>query len=119
MFKPDAGQMRGFRIVRDPDGILLNSFEYMGTQMGYVIIYGEGIPAIHNGEEWVPVVTDEVAATFEDNVQSLIMDQGAKIAAAVQNPVYAELATQMGMYAGAPAGAASADPAASAPTFGG
>lgn len=119
MFNEGAGQMRGFRIVRDPDGILFDPFEYMGTQMGYVIIYGEGVPAIHNGQDWVPVVTDEIAASFDDNVQALIMGQGAKIAAAVQNPIYAELATQMGMYAGAPAGAASADPAANAPTFGG
>lgn len=119
MFKEGAGQMRGFRIVRDPDGILINPFQYMGTQMGYVLTYGEGVPAIHNGEEWVPVVTDEAVASYDDNVQALIIEQGTKIAGAVQNPIYAELATQMGMYAGAPAGAASDDPAASAPTFGG
>lgn len=119
MFKEGAGQMRGFRIVRDPDGILIDPFQYMGTQMGYVLTYGEGVPAIHNGEEWVPVVTDEVAASYDDNIQALIIDQGTKIAGAVTNPIYAELAVQMGMYAGATVGETSADPAASAPTFGG
>ena len=119
MFKEGAGQMRGFRIVRDPDGILLDPFEYMGTQMGYVLTYGEGVPAIHNGEEWVTVVDDESAATYEANLQNLMVEQGTKVAGAIQNPVYAELAAQMGMYAGATAGTPSADPAASAPTFGG
>lgn len=116
MFKKGAGQMRGFRIVRDPDGILIDPFEYMGTQMGYVITYGEGIPAIHNGEEWVPVIDADAVASFDDNLQSLIVDQATKVAAAVTNPVYAELAAQMGMYAGV---TTSADPSASATTFGG
>lgn len=115
MFKEGAGQMRGFRIVRDPDGILLDPFEYMGTQMGYVLTYGEGVPAIHNGEEWVTVVTEEAATTYEENLQNLMIEQGTKVAGAISNPVYSELAAQMGMYAGAPVG----DPAASAPTFGG
>lgn len=119
MFKPEAGQMRGFRIVRDPDGILFDPFDYMGTQMGYVITYGEGVPAIHNGEEWVTVVDDETAATFEENLQNIMVDQGTRVAGAISNPVYAELAAQMGMYAGATAGADPTDPAASAPTFGG
>jgi hypothetical protein len=115
MFKEGAGQMRGFRIVRDPDGILIDPFQYMGTQMGYVLTYGEGVPAIHNGEEWVPVVTDEVATSYDDNIQGLVIEQGTKIASAISNPIYAELAAQMGMYAGATV----ADPASSAPTFGG
>lgn len=115
MFKEGAGQMRGFRIVRDPDGILLNPFDYMGTQMGYVLTYGEGVPAVHDGNDWVVVVDDEAAASYDDNIQSLIIEQGTKIAVAIQNPIYAELATQMGMYAGVPSG----DSASSAPTFGG
>jgi hypothetical protein len=101
MFKPEAGQMRGFRIARDPDGILFNTFDYMGTQMGYVVTYGEGVPSIHNGSEWVVVIEDEAALKFEENLQTIIVDQGAKIAAAVTNPIYAELAAQMGMYVGA------------------
>ena len=116
MFKEGAGQMRGFRIVRDPDGILIDPFQYMGTQMGYVLTYGEGVPAIHNGEEWVPVVDEESAKSYDDNIQGLIIDQGTKIASAVQNPIYAELATQMGMYAGA---AQTGNPGADTATFGG
>lgn len=121
MFKEGAGQMRGFRIVRDPDGILFDPFEYMGTQMGYVITYGEGVPAIHNGEEWVTVLDDESAARFEENLQDLIVEQGTKIAAAVQNPIYAELATQMGMYAAAsaPTAAGHAEPGPDVFKFGG
>ena len=101
MFKESAGLMRGFRIVRDPDGICFNSFDYMGTQMGYILTYGEGVPSVHDGEKWVQVVSDEVAATFEADSQTLVTEQNTKIAAAVKNPIYAELAAQMGMYAGA------------------
>jgi len=110
--------MRGFRIVRDPDGILIDPFQYMGTQMGYVLTYGEGVPAVHDGNDWVVVVDDETAASYDDNIQSLIIDQGTKVAAAVNNPVYAELATQMGMYAGATA-TSTADPSSGTVTFGG
>lgn len=118
MFKPEAGQMRGFRIVRDPDGILFDPFDYMGTQMGYVITYGEGVPAIHNGEEWVTVLDDESAAAFETNLQNLIVEQGTKVGAAIGNPIYAELANQMGMFTGATIGGPDAE-AAAAQYFGG
>lgn len=99
MFKPNAGQMRGFRIVRDPDGILFDPFEYMGVQMGYVITYGEGVPSIHNGKEWVPIIDEAAVASFENDLQNLIVTQATKIAGAVSNPIYAELANQMGLYA--------------------
>ena len=49
MFKESAGMMRGFRIVRDPDGILFDTFDYMGMQMGYILTYGEGVPSVHDG----------------------------------------------------------------------
>lgn len=120
MFKENAGQMRGFRIVRDPDGILIDPFQYMGTQMGYVLTYGEGVPAIHNGHEWVPVIEDDLVEKYDDNIQAYIIDQGTKIAASINsNPVYAELATQMGMYAGASVSATgTAEPTAETTTFG-
>lgn len=118
MFKEGAGQMRGFRIVRDPDGILFSPFDYLGTQMGYVLTYGEGIPAIHNGQDWVPVITEEAISTFEESLQSLIIEQGTKIAGAIKNPIYAELATQMGMYAGASV-SGERDPGATTTAFGG
>lgn len=101
MFKEGAGQYRGFVISRDPDGILFSPFDYMGTQMGYVLVYGQGVPAIHDGNDWVPILTDDAAENFEEKLQDLIVEQGTKIAAAIQNPVYAELATQMGMFANA------------------
>lgn len=113
MIKPNAGQMRGFRIVRDPDGILFNSFDLMGSKYGYILTYGEGVPSIHNGDDWVPVLSIE-SADFEEKLQNLLIDQGMKIAqAASANPVYAELAAQMNIYAGATA--APADPS-SAPS---
>lgn len=111
MIKPNAGQMRGFRIVRDPDGILFNSFDLMGSKYGYILTYGEGVPAIHNGDDWIPVLSVE-SSDFEEKLQGLLIEQGMKISqAASANPVYAELAAQMNIYAGATA--AVADPASS------
>lgn len=121
MFKPSAGMMRGFRIVRDPDGILFDTFDYMGMQMGYILTYGEGVPSVHDGKDWVVVVDDETAANYDDKLQDYIIQQGTAIAGAIANPVYAELATQMGMYAGASATTATTDargPSESTTTFG-
>jgi hypothetical protein len=118
MFKENAGMMRGFRIVRDPDGILFGSFDYMGMQMGYVLTYGEGVPAVHDGNDWVVVVDDETAATYEDKIQDYLIQQGTAVAGAISNPVYAELATQMGMYAGATVGSDSREPTEGTATFG-
>ena len=117
MFKPEAGMMRGFRIVRDPEGIFFDPFDFNGVQMGYVITYGEGDPAVHNGEEWVSVLTEEAQKTFQDDLQSLIVEQGTKLAGVVDNPVYAELAAQMGMFANSTAGGA--DPNDQTAVFGG
>ena len=117
MFKENAGMMRGFRIVRDPDGILFNPFDYMGAQMGYVLTYGEGVPAVHDGNDWVPVVDEETAKNYDENIQSYLIEQGTKIAGAVTNPIYAELATQMGMYAGA--AQSQGGPDSTTATFGG
>lgn len=103
MLKPNAGQMRGFRIVRDPDGILLNPFEIMGMKYGYVFSYGEGSPAVHNGDEWVSVLTG-TESEFEDKFQEILVAQGTRIAqAAPSNPIYAELAAQMNILVGATA----------------
>lgn len=117
MFKENAGMMRGFRIVRDPDGILFSPFDYMGTQMGYVLTYGEGVPAVHDGNDWVVIVDDKTASSWDEDIQALIIDQGTKIAGAVTNPIYAELATQMGMYAGA--AQSQGGPDSTTATFGG
>ncbi len=107
MLKPNAGQMRGFRIVRDPNSILINPFDIMGQTYGYVITYGEGSPAVHDGNDWVSVLADS-NLNFEDKLQEILVEQGTKIAqAAASNPIYMELAAQMNIYAGAPAGGAS------------
>jgi len=103
MLKPNAGQMRGFRIVRDPNGILINPFEIMGNTFGYVITYGEGTPAIHDGDNWVSILSGG-EEEFEDKLQELLVEQGSKLAhAAATNPVYAELAAQMNIFVGATA----------------
>jgi hypothetical protein len=109
MFKESAGMMRGFRIVRDPDGILFDTFDYMGMQMGYILTYGEGVPSVHDGKDWVVVVDDETAATYDDKIQEYLIQQGTAVAGAITNPVYAELAQQMGMYAGAAVSTTPAD----------
>jgi hypothetical protein len=102
MIKPNAGKMRGVRVMRDPDGVLLDSFvDESGIQYGYVVVYGEGVPAVHDGEAWHPIttVTDE---EWEAKLQELIVEQGSKIAsAAATSPVYAELAKIMNIVVGA------------------
>lgn len=102
MIKPNAGKMRGVRVMRDPDGILLDSFtDESGTQYGYVIVYGEGLPAVYDGENWHPV-SDKTEEEWENELQGLLVEQGTKIAlAANTSPVYAELAKIMNIMVGA------------------
>jgi hypothetical protein len=100
MFKVNAGQMRGFRVVRDPESALFEPFDWNGQKYGYIITYGEGTPAIHNGEEWVSVLENIEDAEWDEKLQSLLVEQGTKITtAAATSHVYAELATQMGLMA--------------------
>ena len=48
--KSNAGQIRGIRAVRDPDRVLLDPFtDPHGMQIGYIIVYGEGLPAVLEG----------------------------------------------------------------------
>lgn len=106
MIRPSAGKMRGAVPMRDPDGILLSPFtDESGTQYGYVIIYGQGVPAVYDGETWHNVISvDE--SQWEEQLQNLIVDQGSKIAqAAMTSPVYAELAKVMNIFVGAGVGA--------------
>lgn len=110
MIKANAGKMRGVRVMRDPDAVLIDSFtDDSGIQYGYVVVYGEGSPAVHDGETWhlITTVTDE---EWEANLQQLIVEQGTKIAAAAAtSPVYAELAKIMNIVVGAGVGAPSDD----------
>lgn len=106
MIKSDAGRMRGVRVMRDPEGILLDPFvDEGGNKYGYVIVYGEGAPAVFDGTEWHSVLVGG-EDDWENSVQSLIVDQGTKIAMAAQtSPVYAELAKLMNIFVGAGVGA--------------
>jgi hypothetical protein len=101
MIKPNAGKMQGVRVMRDPDGILLDPFtDVDGSKYGYVIVYGEGVPSVFDGEVWHPVITGS-DADWEDSLQQLIVDQGMKISnAAMTSPVYAELAKLMNIFVG-------------------
>ncbi len=108
MIKPNAGKMRGVRVMRDPDGVLLDSFvDESGVQYGYVVVYGEGSPAVHDGETWHPV-TDLSEEEWEAGLQELLVNQGNNIAkAAATSPVYAELAKIMNITVSAGVGAPS------------
>lgn len=95
MIKANAGLMRGFRIVPDPHGILLAPFESNGTKFGYVLTYGEGSPAIHDGNDWISVLTDEIP-DYEQKLPEYATMQMMKIASSVSlDPVYADLAVRM------------------------
>lgn len=102
MIKPNAGKMRGIRVMRDPDGVLLDSFvDESGVQYGYVVVYGEGTPAVFDGETWHNV-SDKTDDEWETELQDLLVAQGSKIAAAAgTSPVYAELAKIMNIMVGA------------------
>ena len=97
--KPQAGTMRGVRVMRDPQGILMDPFmdPVMGGQFGYVVVYGEGEPAVFDGETWHPIYEGDASNWVADQM-SRLQEQMMKIAqAATTEPVYAELARLLGM----------------------
>jgi hypothetical protein len=102
MIKANAGRMRGVRVMRDPDGILFDSFtDDSGEKYGYVIVYGEGSPAVHDGTQWHPI-TEMSDDEWADGLQDNIVKQGIAIATAAQgSPIYAELAKVMQIFVGA------------------
>lgn len=103
--RPNAGTMRGVRAVRDPEGILLDTFEdpIIG-KIGYVIVHGEGYPAVYDGETWHPILNVE-EAEWDSSVETIVAEQGQKLLEAAQkNPIYQQLAAQM--FAGATTAAA-------------
>jgi hypothetical protein len=97
--KPSAGTMRGVRVMRDPQGILMDPFmdPIMGGQFGYVVIYGESEPAVFDGETWHPIYEGD-ASNWHNDQMGRLQEQMAKISqAATTEPVYAELARLLGM----------------------
>lgn len=98
--RPSAGTMRGVRAVRDPLGILLDPFmdPVTSEKLGYVVVYGEGEPAVFDGETWHPVFEGDVSS-WESEQLEIIQNQMMKIAqAASTEPAYSELASRMGIY---------------------
>lgn len=56
-----AGQMRGVRVMRDPEGILFSPFTGLdGIQYGYVIVPSEESPAVFDGVEWHSILEDDI-----------------------------------------------------------
>jgi hypothetical protein len=95
MIKTNAGMMRGFRIVNDPKGILISPFDSNGIKYGYILTYGEGTPAIHDGTDWVSVLEEEMP-DLEQRLPEYISNQAMAIAMAInEDPVYADLASKM------------------------
>lgn len=74
--RPEAGKLRGVRIMEDPDGILMDPFLDMNgqTKFGYFVVVSEGEPAVFDGLDWHQIhegdVVDlsSVAATQQESV---------------------------------------------------
>ncbi len=97
--KPSAGTMRGVRVMRDPQGILMDPFmdPVMGGQFGYVVVYGEGEPGVFDGETWHPIYEGD-ASNWAIDQMGLIQSQAMKISQAARTePIYAELARLIGI----------------------
>lgn len=110
--KPNAGQLRGVRAVRDPEQILLDPFaDPLGGHVGYVIVYGEGLPSVFDGTTWHPI-TDETEEEWANALQERIVKQGTAISEAAQkgNEVYVQLAGVMQIAVGATATPAESNP---------
>ena len=91
--------MRGVRVVRDPLGILIDPYmdPVMGSQFGYVVVYGEDSPAVYDGETWHPIFEGD-GSGWTSNQLEVLQGQMMKIAqAATTEPIYAELAKLLGM----------------------
>jgi hypothetical protein len=119
MIKANAGKMRGIRVMRDPEGILLDPFtDETGIQYGYVVVYGEEAPAIFDGTEWHPVL--DGTSSWEDQLQELITTQATRLVEkGATNQVYAEIARMLNLYAMAPTGAPTSNEPQGVTYFGG
>jgi len=101
MIKANAGKMRGVRVMRDPEGVLLDPFvDETGIQYGYVLVYGEEEPAVFDGENWHSIMDSE--ENWEETLPDKLQTQAHKIMElAPTNQVYAELARIMNITVGA------------------
>lgn len=60
--RPEAGKLRGVRIMEDPDGLLMDPFMDMNgqTQFGYLVFPSEGEPAVFDGLNWHDIHEGEI-----------------------------------------------------------
>jgi hypothetical protein len=86
--KQGAGQLRGVRVLPDPEGILLSPFtHYDGSQYGYLVVPSEGSPAVYDGENWYSIHTGS-----EDELPAIANKQyEAAIKASSSNPEYQQI----------------------------
>jgi hypothetical protein len=88
--RPEAGKLRGVRIMEDPKGLLMDTFMDMNgqTQYGYLILAAEGSPAVYDGLDWHPICDDMDAS----EMLSLADRQMEAIkAVALDSPEYAKM----------------------------
>lgn len=116
MIKANSGMMRGVRVMRDPEGILLDPFtDVTGIQYGYVLVYGEESPAVFDGENWHSIIDEN--DNWEETLPEKLQVQAQKIMElASTNPIYAELAKIMNITVSVGAPTATA-PSGEAPTI--
>jgi hypothetical protein len=86
--KQGAGQLRGVRVLPDPESILLSPFTHFdGAQYGYLVVPSEGEPAVYDGENWHPIHTGSA-----DDLTDLATKQyEAAVKASASNPEYQQI----------------------------
>jgi hypothetical protein len=86
--KQGAGQLRGIRVLPDPEGILLSPFIHLdGSQYGYLVVPAEGEPAVYDGETWYPVHT----GSADDLAEIATKQYEAAVQASASNPEYQQI----------------------------
>lgn len=91
--RPRAGTTRGVRIWPDPDGIFLSPFIEQGQQLGYILVYGEDAPAVYDGKEWHPIMSEEIS--WEDMQEQIVAQYYQIYAHAQKNPAYKDIAERL------------------------
>ena len=93
IIRPRAGTTRGVRIWPDPDGIFFSPFIEQGQQLGYIFVYGEDAPAVFDGKDWHPIMSEDVKW---DDMQEQIVAQYYEIYAhSHKNPAYKAIAERL------------------------